>query len=164
MGFTPAREANAASLPTLPSWDRAARHFAALIALTPVSSSKGADSLALTNSSSWFSPRTRALRALTDRAGLCSWIPAPSPDSSRLGGPRHAGRDSAASPPAETESKARSGGQGHGRRRPVPARVTKEQHCDGSRPARRGGQSSDQATEVGRRGAGRTPRWTDRSK
>lgn len=35
IGFTPAREANAASLRTLPSWDHAARHFAALIALNP---------------------------------------------------------------------------------------------------------------------------------
>jgi hypothetical protein len=54
MGFTPARDANAASLRTLPSCDQAARHFAALMAANPVSSSKGAASLTLTNSSSWF--------------------------------------------------------------------------------------------------------------
>jgi hypothetical protein len=43
-----------------------------------------------------------------------------------------------------------------------PVGVTSEQHCDGSRPPR-GGQSSDQATEVGRTVTGRPPRKMDKS-
>jgi hypothetical protein len=55
MGFTPAREAKAASLRTLTACDHAVRHFAALIAPNRFSSSNGAASLTLTSSTSCFS-------------------------------------------------------------------------------------------------------------
>lgn len=53
--FTSASEAKTASLRTRPPWDQAVRDLAALIALNPFTSSKGAASLALTSSLSCFS-------------------------------------------------------------------------------------------------------------